>query len=57
MDDQLAKTASDGQRLLYAVTTEAVREVKIGEARRQSNGLFGLGATIRRVSTAAVMGI
>jgi hypothetical protein len=37
MDDQLAEAASDGRRLLYAVTAETVREVKIREARRQSN--------------------
>jgi hypothetical protein len=37
MDYQLAEAASDRRRLLYAVTTETVREVKIRETRRPSD--------------------
>ena len=37
MDYQLAKASSDRRRLLYAVTTETVREVKIRETTRQSD--------------------
>ena len=37
MDHQLAKAAANGRGLLYAMTTETVREVKIRDARRQSD--------------------
>jgi hypothetical protein len=35
MDDQFADAAPNGRGLLYAMTTETVREVKIRDARRQ----------------------